>query len=176
MIDIIKRKKTIEVDNTVVFIAEMDIFWNGIKIFKDSLVAVKNKKIFINEMDTTFKHLLLEIYPDVSEYLSDNDELVIPHPQDCKDHYFFDNEFLNGAIIIETGGMSRWNRDHFCISGVPKKEELINSPTFKYNGIEYSSLGYQMNIDTMELDGGFYKKDGVFFEMTGDDMDDLEVK
>ncbi len=72
--------------------------------------------------------------------------------------------------------MSRWNKDHFCTSGVPKKEELLNSPTFKYNGVEYNSWGYQINTDTKEIEGGFYKKDGVFFEMTGDDMDDWEVK
>lgn len=176
MIDIIKRKNSIDVSKTDVFIAEKDIIWNGINIFKDSLVAVYNKKIFVNEMDTNFKYLLLEIYPEVSEYLSDNDELVIPHPQDCKYHYLFDNEFFNGAIIIETGGMSRWNKDHFCISGVPKKEELINSPKFKYNSVEYCSWGYQISTDTKEIEGGFYIKDDKYFEMTSISLKDIEVK
>ncbi|MFA7326700.1 MAG: hypothetical protein WC121_08555 [Candidatus Kapaibacterium sp.] len=176
MKNILKSKSNIDTSKTDVFVAEKDTIWNGINIFKDSLVAVYNKKIFVNEMDTNFKYLLLEIYPEVSEYLSDDEELVIPHPQDCKDHFLFDNEFLNGTISIETGGMSRWNKDHFCTSGVPKKEELLNSPTFKYNGVEYSSWGYQINTDTKEIENGFYIKDNKYFEMVGMGLEDLEVK
>lgn len=176
MNNIITRKKTIDENINDIFIVEEDTDWNGIKIFKNSLVTVDDNYIFINEMDTNFNYLLLKIYPEVSEYLSDNKDIVIPHPQECKHHLLFDNELYNGSVRIETGVTSHWNKDHFCISNVPKKEELISFPTFKYKGVEYSSWGYKINIDTKDIEGGFYKKDGKFFEMTGERLEDIEVK
>ena len=41
---------------------------------------------------------------------------------------------------------------------------------------KYKSFWNKYKTDTKEIEGGFYKKVGVFFEMIGEDMDDWEVR
>lgn len=172
MIDIIKRKNTFDIDKTDVFIAEKDIIWNGINIFKDSLVVIYDGYIHVNETPLSFFSILDGLYGDQPNRMNDGDSFVLKHPQDCK----FNRVGHEDNIIIESGSISRWNKDHFCYSGQPRRKYLDEIPTFKYNGIEYSSWGYKIYIDSKELEGGFYIKDNKYFEMTIGNMDDWEIK
>lgn len=176
MKDLLNKKISIDVEKLDIFTAGEDFSWGSVPILKDSLVVIKDKLIYVNETDLDFIHMLLHLYPQFEQFINAKRCLLLPHPSECNYHYTVDNELNNGCVEIKAGSLSRWNRDHFCYDGSPSKKSLEELPTFEYRGRTYSSWGYQISIATKEIEGGFYKKDGKFYEMVGQGMEDLEVK
>lgn len=172
MIDFIKRKNTIEIDEMDVFIANNHVIWNGITIYQNSLVVIYDGNIYVNETPLSFFSILSGLYGDQLTKMNYGNSFILEHPQSCK----FKRRGHEDNIIIESGSISRWNKDHFCYSGPPRRKYLDEIPTFKYNGVEYSSWGYKIYIDSKEIEDGFYIKDNRYFEMIGGDLEDLEVK
>lgn len=172
MINILNRKKSIEVGKTEVFLADADFEWNQIEIFKGSLICIFEDRVYVNEMPLTFFTILDRLYGDRLSKFKKSDSFVFPHSEDCS----FNILGIDEKITIRNNSLSRWSKSHICSSRPPRRTSLDEIPTFKYNGVDYSIWGFQIDTVTKEVEGGFFKKDGVFFEMTGDNMDDWEVK
>lgn len=174
----INRKSRIEIlENNFsdIFISVEAIMFANIKIFKNSLVIISDGILYINETDLGFVNLLLEVYPDFKNFKIGND-LFIEHPKICNNHNHLNNNIDNGNIKVSNGTTNRWNKNHFCIAGVPTTKDLEDLPTNQYNGIEYSSWGYSIDLKSLKILSGFYKRDGIFYEKTGGGFDDLIVR
>lgn len=78
-------------------------------------------------------------------------------------------------VKVSDETINRWSNDHFCKSGVPTIFDLENLPTIYFNSVEYSTWGYSINIKTMKIDSGFYIKNGTFYEITSNGLDDIKV-
>lgn len=162
-----KQKKVIDESIKDIFIAEEDIDWNGIIIFRKSLVTIDDNYIYVNETPLNFFSLLENQYGDKLKDFKKGDSFVIKN--DSKTEH-------TEQTIIRNGEMLRWNNDKFSNRCIPFEKELIDLPTFKYKGAEYSCWGYKLNIKTKDVEGAFYRKDGKFLEMTGVGLEDIEVK
>lgn len=164
---ILKTKSNIDAGRTDVFIASKDLSWDGVPILKDSLVVVDKSKIYINGTPLNFYSLLDNLYGEILKDFKDGNSFVIRN-----DYEREDAEEIN----IHNGEVMRWNDRSFSHRCVPYKKELEERPTFKYKDVEYSSWSYEINLETKEIEGGFYKQDGKFFEMTSISLKDIEVK
>lgn len=172
MIDLLKRKNTIEVDKTDMFITENDIQWNGITILKDSLVVLYDGWIYVNEAPLIFFTILKRLYGDKLSDFKNGDIYIFNHSENCNLNILGVDE----KVTIRNGSLARWYLDHFCYSGPPNIKSLDEIPTFKYKDRTYSSWGYQFNIITHEIEGGIYNENGKYYEMTNGDMSNWEIK
>lgn len=168
-------KKKIDTSNPDIFISGEDIMFSNIKILKDSLVIISDGILYINETDLGFVNLLLDLYPDFNNFKIGND-LILEHPKNCKLNQRINNNIDNGNIEVSNGTANRWNKNHFCIAGVPTTKDLEDLPTIQYDGVEYSTWGYSIDLKSLKIISGFYKRDEIFYEKTGGGFDDLIVR
>lgn len=172
MKNIIDKKNTIDENVQGIFIAEEGVDWNGVMIYKNSLVTIDNNYIYINETPLNYFSLLDNQYGEKLKDYKKGDSYLFDHTEDCT----FNSLCKDEKITIKNGVLSRWNKDHFCYSRRSKSEDLDKIPTFKYKDRVYSSLGYQINIVSKEIEGGFYMRGDKYFEMVGEAMEDIFVK
>jgi len=172
MINILNRKKSIELGKTEVFLADADFEWNKIEIYKGSLICTFEDRVYINEMPLTFFTILDRLYVDKLSEFKNGESFVFSHSDDCS----FNNLGVDEKITIRNGSLARWHVDHFCYSGPPNIKSLDHIPNFKYKNQTYSSWGFQFNIITHEIEGAIYKENGKYYEMTNGYMSDWEIK